>query len=195
MVRSASGQATVYLEMSLASFVDGYLGIMMLEKSKEVSGVMLRHLRGLLQDVDVYGWRVVRDYHGAWLQLLEQKRATWLDEGERTELRRLMVWSKPSLASKGSFAPSSQALSAGMQRPPAPRDQGRYVRGYGQSSMATPGDRACQAFNIGVCQTPSAHPTDLHVCAYCLRVGGQLWRHSEVDCNCKAAAKNGAGGV
>ena len=47
---------------------------------------MLRHLRALLQDVDVYGWRVVREYHAAWLQLLEQGRATWKDERERTEL-------------------------------------------------------------------------------------------------------------
>ena len=47
---------------------------------------MLRQLRDLLQDVDVYRWRVVREYHVAWLQLLEQGRATWKDEGERTEL-------------------------------------------------------------------------------------------------------------
>ena len=54
---------------------------------------MLRHLRALLQEVDVYRWRVVREYHVAWLQLLEQGQAMWKDEGERTELRRLMVWS------------------------------------------------------------------------------------------------------
>ena len=90
----------MYTGMSLASFTNGYLGIVVGEKGPPTGEVMLRHLWALLQDVDVYVWRGVREYHAAWLQLLEQGQATWKDDGVTTELRRLMVWSKPSLSSR-----------------------------------------------------------------------------------------------
>ena len=128
VVRSALSKAPVYEELSLASFTNGYLGIVAEEKGSAVGEVMLTHLRALLQDVDMYGWRVVRDFHAAWLQLLEQGRATWMDEGERTELRRLMVWSKPSLASRASNPPPTQAASTGSQHPLAYANQGRAGR-------------------------------------------------------------------
>ena len=163
------------------------------EKDTQVNGVMLRHLRAMLQDVDNYGWRVVREFHGAWLQLLEQGRATWLDEGERTQLRCRLVWSKPSLLLRNSAAPPSQTSSAGPQHPPAHQNQGRYNRFNPYN--AKPDDRACVAYNMGSCQTPAAHPAELHVCAYCLRVANMLFRHMEGTCNRKAGAKNGAGEV
>ena len=68
MVCSAQSKAPVYEEMSLASFTNGYLGIVAEERGSQTGEMMLRHLRALLQDVDVYGWRVVREYHAAWLQ-------------------------------------------------------------------------------------------------------------------------------
>ena len=71
MVCSAQSKAPMYEAMLLASFTNGYLGIVAAEKGSPTGEVMLRHLRALLQDVDVYGWRVVREYHAAWLQLLE----------------------------------------------------------------------------------------------------------------------------
>ena len=40
MVHSTNSRAPVYEEMSLASFTDGYIGIMLVEKDTEVSGVM-----------------------------------------------------------------------------------------------------------------------------------------------------------
>ena len=69
---TAGGQTLEYSDLSLAGFTVGYITIMCNERDTEVSGVMLRHLKDLLQDVDDYGWWPVRDYHGAWLQLLEQ---------------------------------------------------------------------------------------------------------------------------
>ena len=32
---------------------------------------LLVHLHELMEDVEVYGWRIVKDYHAACLQLLE----------------------------------------------------------------------------------------------------------------------------
>ena len=194
VVKSAVSRAPVYEELSLAAFTNGYLGIVAEEKGSAVGEVMLVHLRALLQDVDVYGWRVVRDYHAAWLQLLEQGWATWMDEGERTELRRLMVWSKPSLTSK-SNTPPAQTTSMGFQHS-FYVNHGRWGKTNYVPHMAKTGDRACFAYNRGSCQSQSAHPADQHVCTYCLRVAQQLCRHPEGRCNWKAAAaKNGDGGV
>ena len=75
----------MYEEMSLASFTNGYLGIVLEERGSPTREVMLRHLWALLQDVDVYVWRVAREYHAAWLQFLEQGQAMWKDDRERIE--------------------------------------------------------------------------------------------------------------
>ena len=54
MVCGAQSKAPVYKEISLASFTNGYLGIVVEEKGSPSGEVMLRHLRALLQDVDMY---------------------------------------------------------------------------------------------------------------------------------------------
>ena len=62
------------------------------------------HLQELMGDVEViiYEWRIVNEYHAAWLQLLEQGRAAWGDASKKDKLWRLLVWSKPSLSIKPS---------------------------------------------------------------------------------------------
>ena len=62
MMCSTQSKAPVYT--SLASFSNGYLGIVA-EEGYPITEVMLRHPRALLEDVDVYGWKVVREYHAA----------------------------------------------------------------------------------------------------------------------------------
>ena len=59
-------QAPVYKDMFLALFSNGYLTIVVGESSP-VQDTMLRHLQRLLEDVDLYGLDVVREYHAAWL--------------------------------------------------------------------------------------------------------------------------------
>ena len=39
------------------------------------------------------------------------------------------------------------------------------------------GDRACLAFNRGACQAQVSHPSNLHVCSYCLPVPSNLNLH------------------
>ena len=191
LVNTAGGNTIGYSDLSLAGFTEGYLNIMCFEKDKQVSGEMLRHLKALLQDVDDYGWWAVRDYHAAWLQLIEQGRATWLDEGERALLRRRMVWSKPSVSQRSS-TPSSRSSAFGPHHPPTPKNQDRSrFNPY----EARAGEKVCGPYNRDQCQNPAAHPAQLHRCAYCLRVANMLFRHPETACNRKAAAKNGAEGV
>ena len=47
-----------------------------------------------MEDTEVYGWRVARDFHAAWLQQMEQGRAAWWDDTKTDKLRRLLVWSR-----------------------------------------------------------------------------------------------------
>ena len=96
---TSQGQAPVYADMSLALFSNGYLAIVA-EENVAVKEYMLSHLQELFEDVEVYGWKSVKEYHAAWLQLLEQGRAAWGDDVKKAQLRRLMVWSKAALSSK-----------------------------------------------------------------------------------------------
>ena len=66
----------MYKDMSLAVFANGYFAIVVMESSA-VKDTMLRHLQELFEDVEVYVWVVVREYHATWLQLLEQGWVTW----------------------------------------------------------------------------------------------------------------------
>ena len=127
----------------------------------------------------------MREYHTAWLQLLEQGQATCMDERERIELQRLMVWSKPSLSSRVSNPLSTQSVSAGSQPPLPYANQGRVGRNNYVFQVSKPGDKACLTFNRGSCQTPATHPSDPHICAYCLWVAQRSCCHPESRCNCK----------
>ena len=152
---------------------------------------MLEHLQELMEDVETYGWKVVRDYHAAWLQLLEQGRAAWGDRPRKDKLLRLLVWNKPVLTFRQATAPA--AAPARSQAKTQPQ---QYRSGYGYLVQpAKPGDRACSAYNRGACLGNASHPLDQHVCAYCLRTTQKLCKHVERDCRWKEEAKNGGRGV
>ena len=188
MVCCAQGKAPVY-EMSLSSFANGYLGIVA-EEGSPIREWMLSHLRELFNDVDVYRWRVVREYHATWLKLLEQGQAVWKDEGKRAHLRHLIVWSKPSLSSMFSRTPPTPVTSTA-SHPPNQGWVGRF--GY-VTQPSKPGDRASSGFNRVMGNNNVSHPSDLHVCSYCLMVAQKLCRHPDSMCNPKAGANNGKGG-
>ena len=76
MVFTSQGQPPVFEELSLALFTNGYLCVL-------AGGLVINKalMQELMEDADMYGWRVVRDYHAAWLQKIEQGRAAWLGGG------------------------------------------------------------------------------------------------------------------
>ena len=62
------------------------------------------------------------------------------------------------------------------------------LSGPGQSSTkdtaakpvtAEPGTKACARYNHGKCRTQADHPSDHHICAYCLNVAKRLCIHQE----------------
>ena len=61
--------------MSSVLFAKGYLTVMA-EEAEVVKSHMLWHLQELMEDAEAYSWTCIRSYHAAWLQQLEQGRAT-----------------------------------------------------------------------------------------------------------------------
>ena len=54
-----------------------------------------------------------------------------------------------------------------------------------------PGDKACAGYNRGSCSNNLTHPSDLHVCSFCLRTAQKLCRHPEHKCRQKLGPQNG----
>ena len=185
MVFSSQGQAAMYEDMFLVLFTNGYLAVVA-DEGASIKEYMLGHLQELFEDVEVYGWKAVREHHAAWLQLLEQDRAAWSDRSKRAQLLRLMVWSKPSISS-GFPHPSPASVTSINPRLRTQELVGRF--GY-VSVPSKPGDRACSGSNRGVCSSNTSHPSELHVCKYCLRVAQKLCRHPESRCRCKSETKH-----
>ena len=78
LVYTATVQPAVYEDLSVTVFVSGYLAIM--ETVKPVrKPFILRHLKDLMADTEVYGWATVHAYHAVWLQQIENGRAQWMD--------------------------------------------------------------------------------------------------------------------
>ena len=73
------------------AFVNGYLSIIA-RLMVTIRNQMATHLEELMEDGEIFRWPVVRAYHAAWLQHLEQGRATWADEGIKLKLRRALIW-------------------------------------------------------------------------------------------------------
>ena len=53
---------------------------------------MLKHLQELMEDAEHYGWPILRAYHAAWLQHIEQGRAVWGDVSTKFRLQHVVVW-------------------------------------------------------------------------------------------------------
>ena len=146
---------------------------------------MSAHFQEMMEDGETFGWPVVRAYHVVWLRHLEQCKATWDDEATRLKLHRVLVWHRMAPSSQLSSTPTTTTPQAPTR---APRRTGPF------RLTAQPGDQACVAYNQGLCTSNAAHPTDLHVCSFCLQVTHRLCQHSGLNCKCKMLTKNGHGG-
>ena len=54
---------------------------------ESIKARMLTHLHEMMDDGEAYGWPIVRSYHAAWLQHVEQHQAMWEDEATQLKLR------------------------------------------------------------------------------------------------------------
>ena len=61
------------------AFVRGYLIVNDSQHQGIKAALIDSHLQDPMEDLEAYGWPVVRDFHSTWLQHIEMGRATWDD--------------------------------------------------------------------------------------------------------------------
>ena len=71
----------------------------------------------------------------------------------------------------------------------------RAMRNNIYSQPSNPRDSAYQGFNRGTCGDNTSHPTELHVCRYCLNTLQCIFYHTEKYCGRKGLSKYGAEGL
>ena len=123
MVYTYQGQPPIYSDMCISLFVNGYLVVVAIA-SMSVKEYMMLHLQEMMEEVELYGWRVVREFHAAWLHLIEQGRTAWGETSKKEKLCHQLVWSKPSLATR------APPISGAALRQPALQVQG-YMTKFG----------------------------------------------------------------
>ena len=136
MVFASQGKPSVYREMSLAQFINGYLEILT-EETDTTRTHMLSHLQEMMEDSEVYRWTAARDFHAAACQKIKHGRTVWGETSRKDKLRLLLVWSRPAIGSKqpSLFKPIPQQQ---------PQTQGTGGRKRYFSQPSKPVDHACQ---------------------------------------------------
>ena len=140
MFFTTQGQATVYSDISIALFTNAYLAAVTGDSMSNKKHILV-HLQELMEDVEVYWWRIVREYCAAWLQLLEQGWATWGDATKKDKLWMLLIWSNTSLGIKTPAPNGAPILQPTLQA------QGYRCRQGSYSQASEMGDKACLAYN------------------------------------------------
>ena len=79
---SAAGKTVAYEDLSMASFVQGYLIVIRGEEG-HTKDKMAVQLEELMSDCNLCGWERVRPYHSVWLNQIEQGELTWDDTEEK----------------------------------------------------------------------------------------------------------------
>ena len=116
---------------------------------------MLQHLRELMHDAMYHPWASVRNYHGVVLGQMEQAVLTWTDRAVIQDLR-------------AQYARTQSTSAQGEAHPVKP----------------------CFAYQKGQCDIQGDHHNAYgdklhHCCAYCWRLKGKAFPHSEMDCRTK----------
>ena len=82
MVYTCDGKAAAYRDISVPLFVQGYL-ITMDSQDSSIKDRMAEHLKNLMYDIEMYGWEIIRAFHGVWRNQIEQGHCTWLDDDQK----------------------------------------------------------------------------------------------------------------
>ena len=111
-------------------------------------------------------------YHGVWLQQLENGRAEWQDADLKLEYRWALVWNsaRPDIPTLLTSAAPWQNETKDTPSKPVP---------------APAGIPDCVLFNQGKCEAQAAHPSECHICTYCLHMVNHVCMHQERFHRCK----------
>ena len=161
-----------YQDISVPLFVQGYLIVMDTEEWF-IRQKMIAHLNDLMCDAHLYGWDHARTFHGVWLNQLEQGHCTWMDEEEKLQFCRTLIF-HPASSSSPSTPPTTRALGKTSQH--SHKSPTEY------NTTARPGTKACQAYTIMDATGGGGAPEHEHICSFCLLSINRAFLHSEMDC-------------
>ena len=158
-----------YDELTMDEFVFGFVSMLESPFCKWDYRAMGRILRTVMQDSINFSWPIARAIY--------EMIGVDVEKG-------LMDWTDSDLIREMRF---NHAQTLGAEK----REAKETVKP--QPRQAPVGSRCCGAYQTKTCEQTTDHPPFSHACAYCLRVCGVLYRHSEADCIRRVAdaAKNG----
>ena len=154
--------------LSVQEFVYGFMHMVDQPDTKLDRAVMWEILKGMMDDAIEYPWHNVKNYYWIVGSHVENERLDWADTDQIQRLRSKHA-QKHDLPVK---KPQAQATKAEKLRP-------------------------CALYQKGSCPEKGDHSGQGHICAYCYRVKGAPYKHSEADCIRRATdetPKNGKGG-
>ena len=175
VVYTSVGKSASYQDMTVLQFFNGYL-LVMDSKEVDIRRQMASHLKALMSDAQLYGWKCTRAFHVVFCNQLEQGRCTWFDEEAKMQFRRTLVWHP---------AHSSNACTNATRT--SPKSRQRHSQASYNASVK-PGTKACRAFNQGKCDNQASHGKQHYICAYFLGAVTRAYPHTEEDCNRKQGA-------
>ena len=113
---------------------------------------MLKHLNELMVDAPQ---KPVLAYRGVWLQQLENGKAEWQDADLKLEYRQALVWSSARPGIPTLQTPAAIRQNENKDTPSKPVLAPQVPKGY-------------VLFNQGKFGAQAAHPSERHICTYCL---------------------------
>ena len=101
----------MYEELTLQIFLSGYLSVLDTVMAGQ-KYMMLKHLKEIMVDTELYGWEAVSSYYAAWLQQLKYSRANreWADYEVKMQFRRSLVWHSVARGTKVKQLPSARGF-------------------------------------------------------------------------------------
>ena len=75
VVHISDGKPAAYQDISVPSFVQGYLITMDSQDNTTKHRMMAEHLKDLISDAEMYGWGRTWAFHGVWMNQIQQGRA------------------------------------------------------------------------------------------------------------------------
>ena len=97
------GQPIAYQDLSFNLFVTGYWAVMETVKPN-LKPVMIKHLKELIADMEMYRWALIRAYYQVWLQHIENGQAKWIEAKAKLEFHRVLVWHSTPSTTKNKHA-------------------------------------------------------------------------------------------
>ena len=155
--RGSDRRPTQFNELTIAEFVYGYIAMVENPRNDFNRLVMMQLLRDMMMDASLYSWPQVRNFYRIVGSGIEMARYDWTDSHEIQNIRLQYV-----------------------QRPVTTTRPPHTNRVSSTSNM-----RVCFLYQQGNCGEQDSHDDLLHACAFCLRVTGTLYKHSERECRRK----------